>query len=88
MACSPIFVCGLGGVTDESASWFAMTGGFSSAAGGKASMLEAMSPLAARRPHKIAAPAGLEAIVDSMVEAVESYADTLAKDLDKVEERC
>ena len=41
-----------------------------------------------RAGRKIATPAALlEAIVEHMVEAVESYADGLAEDLDKVEER-
>jgi zinc transporter len=41
-----------------------------------------------RSGHMVGTTAGLlEAIVEHMVEAVESYADSLAQDLDRVEER-
>jgi zinc transporter len=82
-------VCGLSGVTDEIGFLhFAMTEKlFISGRRQSLNALEAMRR-SLRGGHKIAAPAGLlEAIVEHMVEAVESYADTLAEDLDKVEER-
>ncbi len=82
-------VCGLSGVTDEIGFLhFAMTEKlFVSGRRQSLNALEAMRR-ALRGGHKIAAPAGLlEAIVEHMVEAVESYADGLAEDLDKVEER-
>ena len=82
-------VCGLGGVTDEIGFLhFAMTGKFF--VSGRRQSLNALEAMrrSLRAGHKIATPARLlETIVEHMVEAVESYADSLAEGLDKVEER-
>lgn len=82
-------VCGLGGVTDEIGFLhFAMTEKlFVTSRRQNLNALEAMRH-SLRGGHKIANPSGLlEAVVEHMVEAVECYADGLAEDLDKVEER-
>jgi zinc transporter len=82
-------VCGLSGATDEIGFLhFAMTEKlFVSGRRQSLNSLEA-TRRSLRGGRKIGTPAGLlEAIVEHMVEAVESYADGLAEDLDKVEER-
>jgi zinc transporter len=82
-------VCGLGGATDEIGFLhFAMTEKlFVSGRRRSLNALEA-TRRSLRAGRKIATPATLlETIVEYMVEAVESYADGLAEDLDKVEER-
>jgi zinc transporter len=82
-------VCGLGGATDEIGFLhFAMTETL--LISGRRQNLNALQAVrrSLRAGHKIATvPALLEAIVEHMVEAVEAYADGLAEDLDKVEER-
>ena len=82
-------VCGLGGVTDEIGFLhFAMTEKlFISGRRQSLNALEA-TRRSLRAGRKIATPATLlETIVEHMVEAVENYADGLAENLDKVEER-
>jgi zinc transporter len=82
-------VYGLAGVTDEIGFLhFAMTEKLF--VSGRRQSLNALEATrrSLRAGRKIGSPAALlEAIVEHMVEAVESYADGLAEDLDKVEER-
>jgi len=82
-------VCGLSGATDEIGFLhFAMTEKlFVSSRRRSLNALEA-TRRSLRGGRKIGTAAGLlEAIVEHIVETVESYADGLAEDLDKVEER-
>ena len=82
-------VCGLSGATDEIGFLhFAMTEKLF--VSGRRQSLNALEATrrSLRAGRKIGSPAALlEAIVTHMVEAVESYADGLAEDLDTVEER-
>jgi zinc transporter len=82
-------VCGLGGATDEIGFMhFAMTPDLF--VSGRRQSLNALEATrrSLRSGRKVASPAALlETIVEYMVEAVETYADGLAEDLDKVEER-
>jgi zinc transporter len=83
-------VCGLGAAATDEIGFlhFAMTEQlFVSARRQSLNALETMRR-SLRGGHTVGTTAGLlEAIVEHMVEAVESYADGLAEDLDRVEER-